>query len=400
LGSDHCPAVHVLCNDFRVRVFDTSLTLLAQSEPCLIERIWAKSRLPGGDSILFCGDGIYTTDLKRIAYYPGGSQCEPLTFDDHGGVLTVLLQSGPRMMLARLEERGFLDLAVIFYVNNKAYFLMIVSGLVVGLLAMNYYRRRSQRNLVLIASQKKELEETHAALKRAQAQLVAQAKYEQAQDIAGGVAHEIRNALSPARNALGRILVDLDARKIDPDTLTRLTDLSERSVARAVDLTRLISEYSRLDTKIEELPVSPAAIMAEVLEAYREEADEARVRIQADIPPHATVPGNKDQLSIVFVNLLRNALEALAGRTDPRLTISGEDTGHDLLITVTDNGPGIAPDTIDRVFEIFYSTKPSTGTGVGLAMTRRILELYGGTISAANAPTGGAVFCLRLPTIS
>ena len=114
--------------------------------------------------------------------------------------------------------------------------------------------------------------------------------------------------------------------------------------------------------------------------------------------PEAEVPGNVDQNQIrtVLVNLLLNALDAMpqGGRLDVRLETPHPRWG--VRLSVADTGSGIAPEVLARLFTPFVSTKP-TGTGLGLTISRRIVEEHGGMLTGDNRPEGGACFTLALP---
>jgi signal transduction histidine kinase len=117
-----------------------------------------------------------------------------------------------------------------------------------------------------------------------------------------------------------------------------------------------------------------------------------------NVPP---VPGNESRLSRLFLNLLLNAAQAVAG--DPEKehfirVVTRHDTGRNVTVEVTDSGPGIPADYIERVFEPFFTTKPAgEGTGLGLAISRRIVEDIGGTIDVHSVPGRGATFQVVLP---
>ena len=96
----------------------------------------------------------------------------------------------------------------------------------------------------------------------------------------------------------------------------------------------------------------------------------------------------------VMLNLVTNALDALAGRPDAILRISATRRTH-VRIQVADNGPGIAPASRARVFRPFYTTKPK-GTGLGLAITRKLVTFMRGTLEVESAPGGGALFVVAL----
>lgn len=110
------------------------------------------------------------------------------------------------------------------------------------------------------------------------------------------------------------------------------------------------------------------------------------------------VLGDNIQLQQVLFNLMRNAVEALetSGEDKPRMKIATNREGRSIEIDVIDNGPGISRELVDRLFRPFSSHKAS-GMGVGLSISRRILEAHGGMLSYHPSPGGGACFRLTLP---
>lgn len=125
----------------------------------------------------------------------------------------------------------------------------------------------------------------------------------------------------------------------------------------------------------------------------------ARVITEFDgVPP---VTGNESRLSRLFLNLLLNAAQAVAG--DPEnehfiRVVTRHDAGRTVTVEVSDSGPGIPADCIERVFEPFFTTKPAgEGTGLGLAISRRIVEDIGGSISVESTSGRGATFRVVLP---
>jgi signal transduction histidine kinase len=110
-----------------------------------------------------------------------------------------------------------------------------------------------------------------------------------------------------------------------------------------------------------------------------------------DLP---SVPASYDLLVQVFLNLIINASEAMPdGGT---LDITARALGEEIELTFADSGSGLAPETLDRIFQPFYTTKEE-GTGLGLSTSYSIIEQHGGTIAAANGPDGGALFTISLP---
>jgi signal transduction histidine kinase len=110
------------------------------------------------------------------------------------------------------------------------------------------------------------------------------------------------------------------------------------------------------------------------------------------------VHADRDQVLQVLLNLVRNALEALGPRGG-RLAVTAARAPGGVAFTVRDDGPGIAPDDLARVFEPYFTTKEG-GTGLGLAIARRIAEEHGGTLEAESTPGAGAAFTLVLPVAS
>jgi signal transduction histidine kinase len=110
--------------------------------------------------------------------------------------------------------------------------------------------------------------------------------------------------------------------------------------------------------------------------------------------PEATL--NRDQIKQVLLNLLRNAAEAV----DPahgQVTVRVAEVGEAFEIHVTDNGCGIAPEQLERIWEPFYTTKGPRGTGLGLDICRKIVEVHGGQITVQSAVNVGTTFTVRLP---
>ena len=122
----------------------------------------------------------------------------------------------------------------------------------------------------------------------------------------------------------------------------------------------------------------------------------AECALRWDFEAGLTVAGDRIQIQQVMLNLVRNAIEAMAGCERRILGIAGRACGAEVRVTVSDTGPGIAFDPIDSVFDFFASTK-AEGMGVGLSISRTIVEGHGGRIWAANDPKGGAAFHFTLP---
>jgi C4-dicarboxylate-specific signal transduction histidine kinase len=126
------------------------------------------------------------------------------------------------------------------------------------------------------------------------------------------------------------------------------------------------------------------------------------VRIARDIQPDVWVSGYAVQLEQVLVNLIRNALDAVADVARPAIEIAARADDATVRISIADNGPGVPAEVIDRIFDPFVTTKPvGKGLGLGLSITYGIVQDFGGRIRAANRPQGGgAELVVELPRVA
>jgi signal transduction histidine kinase len=141
--------------------------------------------------------------------------------------------------------------------------------------------------------------------------------------------------------------------------------------------------------------------IAEVIALAHSEIQRNRVSIQTqlsnDLPP---ILGDRIQLQQVILNLIINAIEAMSGGADnPRELLVGskKDESQGVLVAVRDSGPGLDPESLNHIFTAFYTTK-SQGMGMGLAISRSIIEAHGGRLWATANEGRGAVFQFTLPT--
>lgn len=142
-------------------------------------------------------------------------------------------------------------------------------------------------------------------------------------------------------------------------------------------------------------------ILRNVFDILRPELQGHRVTVQnelAQMLPRVSV--ERVQVEQVIFNLVQNAIEAMKQTTDrPRVlrVRSALDTSGDVIIDIADSGCGIDPENLDRIFEPFFTTRPD-GTGMGLSISRTIVEAHGGRLTAAPDPSGGTIFRIALPS--
>lgn len=210
--------------------------------------------------------------------------------------------------------------------------------------------------------------------------------------LAAGVAHELRNPLTVIETSVF-LLKERASGQGDA--------VVDRHLRRIVDQVAIASGIvgDLLDTA-RERPMHPAPVDLSALihDAVAWVPRDPDVAVALDLPTSpATVPGDARRLRQVIINLVSNALHAMSTRPRaPRLEVSLRRDGDAVELAVRDHGVGIHRDDLPRVFEPLFSTRHE-GVGLGLALSREIAEAHGGTLSAENAPDGGARFTLRLP---
>jgi len=140
-------------------------------------------------------------------------------------------------------------------------------------------------------------------------------------------------------------------------------------------------------------------VLAECVDLIASQADERNVAIMPDLDEVPPIPADPAGLHQAFLNLLSNALDAVDAGQGVVIVASEYDTmNRQVIVRVADNGVGIGPDQIGRIFEVFHSTKGHRGTGLGLTVTRKVIEEHGGRIDVESTPGQGTTFTVRLAT--
>jgi light-regulated signal transduction histidine kinase (bacteriophytochrome) len=188
--------------------------------------------------------------------------------------------------------------------------------------------------------------------------------------------------------------------KLDDDA----RDFIKYAVDGATRMQTLISDlltYSRVGSKENSFaPTDSGAVLDRVLEVLKFAIEESRAVISHD--PLPVVMADPQQLGQLFQNLLTNAIK-FRGAVSPRVKISAERSGADWKISVVDHGIGISQEHAERIFVIFQRLHTKTeypGTGIGLAICKKIVERQGGRIWVERSPGGGSTFCFTIPAAS
>ncbi|OWK43356.1 ATP-binding protein [Fimbriiglobus ruber] len=209
--------------------------------------------------------------------------------------------------------------------------------------------------------------------------------------LAAGVAHEVRNPLTGIK-----LLVDAALRPANPSPLTPDDlHLIQQEIARLERTVQGLLDFARTPRSVRQ-PCDIRGLIAEAVEIARGRAElkSAAIRTESAAYP-LVVRVEPDQFKSLMTNLLFNAIDAslTGGTVDVRAIADAEDM---IRVEVADTGPGIDPAMAGRLFTPFATTK-ATGTGLGLAVARRVAREHGGDLTAASRPGGGACFTVILP---
>jgi signal transduction histidine kinase len=248
-----------------------------------------------------------------------------------------------------------------------------------------------QLGLALLSARLYEdLRRSYAELAQAQKELIDRERLAALGELSASIAHEVRNPLGVIFNSVGSL-----KRLLKPEgDVALLLDIIGEEAERLNDMVGALLDYSRpVRPALQPLPLRP--LLDEALAAARQQAGPTaeQVKVQVDVAAEiGTVRADGRLLRQALINLFLNAYQAMprGGTLDVRAAHAGDW----VEIAIRDSGPGIPPDAREKVFKPFFTTK-ATGTGLGLAVVRRIIEGHGGSIALADAK--GAEFRLRLP---
>ena len=212
--------------------------------------------------------------------------------------------------------------------------------------------------------------------------------------LTGGLAHEIKNPLSTIGLNLQLLREDLDP---DNPAYSRIISRLSTVQQETGRLREILDDFLRFAGRIEieRRPVELNRLLEELVDFLSPQAGLQRVQLRLKRAPHdVTAAADPKLIKQAVLNLMLNGLQAMPSGGEMILALSNGD--GQAVIDVIDTGPGIPPETVDKIFQAYYSTKKG-GTGLGLAMAKRIAHEHGGSIHVRSEPGKGSDFALRLP---
>jgi len=273
-----------------------------------------------------------------------------------------------------------------------------------------------------------ELEHAHARIVKLEKEAVEV-------QMAGGFAHEMRNALVGAKlmlagvvednetlcqknvDILGRmydaiaaylpgsaqkgVLHDLEMVEQHEELLDNMLRMVNSSLVSALSVTTLILEYSRLGRATAgNDQVSLSAVINRVIQEHQAAFGEQGIGLHSTLQKTASLVGHESHFHSMINNIILNARDELLDMTDERqrlIDISLHQEHERVIVTITDTANGIPDDAVSKIFEPFFSTKPTTGTGLGLSFVAKLVPLYGGDIQVRSRMHEGTTFLLTFP---
>jgi two-component system sensor histidine kinase PhcS len=304
------------------------------------------------------------------------------------------------MYIAAGVIHGVIPPATVLY--NNFYFIALMDIIVV---VGTYFQSRQRfREFALryeLDKSRKALEASLQQLKENEIQLVQTEKLASLGRMSAGIIHEINNPLNFATTGLftlrkkGQFL----APEQQADYTEILNDVEE-GVKRVKTIVSDLRMFTHPETESRD-QVEVAEVIASALRFLSNEWKD-KVQIDQEIAGHQTILANKNKLIHLVTNLLQNSIDALKTKPfqdeKPTIRIAGRVENGNSILSVRDNGPGIAPAIVDKIFDPFFTTKDvGEGMGLGLSICYRIMKESGGKISVKTEPGKFCEFTLEFP---
>ncbi|WP_321325037.1 ATP-binding protein [Thiomicrorhabdus sp.] len=218
-------------------------------------------------------------------------------------------------------------------------------------------------------------------------------------DVARRLAHEIKNPLTPIQLSAERLKFKLHKKldADDQDLLGRMTETIIEQVSTMQKLVQAFSDYANTP-EVELHPSQINTLIANITEMYRD--PDANWKVYAELDENCPqIMADNSRLRQLLHNLIKNAIEACEEEPNTKITVKTACDQDSLILSVCDNGPGIPETSQNWIFEPYATDKPK-GTGLGLAVVRKIVEEHNGQITLTSSPENGTCFIIKLQAIS
>ncbi len=212
----------------------------------------------------------------------------------------------------------------------------------------------------------------------------------------GGLSHDIKNILTSLESGIA--LMDIAAQNNDTELLTEGRRGVKKGYERMKNLVLSMIDYSR-EREISELPVNLNKIIKDALSTQKEAARDKNVKIVEELDRKMpSVSVDPVRIERMIINLVQNAIDAVREKTGT-VKVGTKFSPEEGIVNlwIADNGCGIPEENLDRIFDVFYSTKGQKGTGFGLAIVQKIVKEHGGTISVKSGVNRGTRFLVKIP---
>lgn len=219
-------------------------------------------------------------------------------------------------------------------------------------------------------------------------------------ELAAGMAHEVNNYLAPVSGYAELLKFNINSMSLNDAEKSRYREYIDGISAGAGRIKKLIERVrthgrktgsERIGSNINDLIIQSLELCTGKLKKVKVTRTLQEAPVRVNVMPQ--------EIEQVFVNIFKNAAEAMAGRSGSVLSVSSYSDAAVVRVIIEDNGPGIPESQIENIWEAFFTTKPAEeGTGLGLSISKGIIEDHGGSIRAENRNEGGARFIIELPT--
>jgi two-component system sensor histidine kinase PilS (NtrC family) len=212
--------------------------------------------------------------------------------------------------------------------------------------------------------------------------------------LAAGIAHEIRNPLASISGSIQMLIANPQNHREED---IKLMNIVIREIDRLNNLIAEFLDYVRPE-KMAPLPVNLNTLVTEVLESVRFNSKLRQdVRQEIHLNARSDILGNRDKLKQALINLIINSYQAMEKTSQPVIEVETQDEATHVVLIIRDNGCGIKPENLHRIFEPFHTTK-AQGTGLGLAVTHKILQAHGAKVLVDSELGKGTKFLIEFPS--